>query len=1154
MRPSRTPAPILPAPLAALVYAAALTSGAAALVHEVAWSRLFVLVVGSSADSAMVILAGFMAGFGGGALLAGKLERTSLPLPLFAASQLLVGLYGAFLVPVAPRILPPVLLPLLQDTSPSSALLARTILALILVALPAALMGMASPLLLRSLAVRGGAAWLRDERLARRAGAALIALTTAGACAGTLLSGYVLIPAAGMLLTCRAASTANMAAAALAALAALVWQRTAPPGPAKQAETAASTRDRGRRVMPLLGAFIAGWFVLGMEIVWRRLLVLVFGHDTYGMTAMLFVVIAGMAAGGGLGYGLLRLVPGRALQTGGVLLALTGLLTPPCLAAAAWLVLRSPADPFGLVGIPSQSTALYGGIANQLLVAATAVGLPSILAGAVLPVLCGELERSAGGARPLAMLLVANDVGSVGGALASASVVGLLGIHGGTLALGALAACGGAVLLVSTGTPARRMAAAALLAACAGLFILLPGDLPRRLFLRTAGGSHLELLYYEEGRTSTVGVTLDGIDRERQLLVNGVNEVSSRFVHDQSFALLGHLGMLLHPDPRDVLLVSYGGGITAGAAATHRPRTLTAVDLEKLVLPASAYLSDLNEKVFAGGKLDVVFEDGRFFLETAARGYDVIIIDSTHPRSIDSWMLYTRQFYGIVRANLEKRGGIVVQWVPLHGMSVDEFKIILATFLETFPEGQLWANVGYDARGFSGYGLLVGTPDENFRIDYERVQDRIQKNPAVRASLGRWRLIPDEDLLACFVGAGKILRRWTKGKPVIDDDQPIIPFVTPWSKGPRIHPSVLTQVLQTGNLPFKEGKLMSRFESWGPPRLLGLGQLFRGNLDGAKESWSASSFDRYSQELDAAVDYYTKLAAAGSSDRASLLLAIRSLRGLGAYTEAFDASGRAAMLYPKDPAVLFEHALSLEHVGRDDEAMPVYAKVLALEPGAVPALNNLALLLAKKEQYKESLTLLQRSRELDPGHPPTWVATGKVQMMRREYAAAVDALRTAVSLQPDAQSCDLAGQCLIAMGKPSEALSWLKKASALDPYWQDPYVSEGIAHSMLKDFQAAQHAFEKAVLIDPHDDEPWRLLGTALTAQALWKEAIEPLLMSLQINAESDAAWLQLGLAYRETGSAEQAEECFASALRINPDLAGKILNQGGKGGAGGKP
>jgi spermidine synthase len=1154
MRHSRTPAPILPAPLVAFVYAAALTSGAAALVHEVAWSRLFVLVVGSSADSAMVILAGFMAGFGGGALLAGKMEKTTLPLPLFAASQLLVGLYGAFLVPLAPRILPPVLLPLLSDASPVSTFLARTTFALILVALPAALMGMATPLLLRSLAARGGAAWLRDERLARRAGAALITLTTAGACAGTLLSGYFLIPAAGMLLTCRAASTANLAAAALAAVAALVWQQTSLPGPAKQAETAASTRDRGRRVMLLLGAFITGWFVLGMEIVWRRLLVLVFGHDTYGMTAMLFVVIAGMAAGGGLGYGLLRLMPGRARQAGGVLLALAGLLTPPCCAAAAWLVLRSPVDPFGLVGIPSQSTALYGGIANQLLVAATAVGLPSVLAGAVLPVLCGELGRSAGGARPLAMLLVANDIGSVGGALASASVIGLLGIHGGTLALGALAACGGAVLLISTGTAARRFAAVALLAACAGIFFLLPPDFPRRLFLRTAGGSHLKLLCYDEGRTSTVGVTLDGIDRERQLLVNGVNEVSSRFVHDQSFALLGHLGMLLHPDPRDVLLVSYGGGITAGAVAAHEPRTLTAVDLERGVLPASAYLSDLNDKVYAGGKLKVVFEDGRFFLETATRGYDVIIIDSTHPRSVDSWMLYTRQFYGSVRGNLEKRGGIVVQWVPLHGMSVDEFKIILATFLETFPEGQLWANVGYDARGFSGYGLLVGTPDPSFRIDVKRMDGRIDDNQAVRWSLARWLLAPGETVMNSFIGAGKILRRWTKGMPVIDDDQPIIPFVTPWSKGPRIHPSVLTQVLQTHDLPLAEGTVQSTLRDRLALRTLGLGQLLRGNLEGAQESWWTASNDRYAQELDAAVDYYGKLAAASPSDRASLLLAIRSLRGLGAYEAAFDASDKAARLYPQDPAVLFEHALSLEHAGRDDDALPVYAKILALEPDAVPALNNLALLLAKKEQFKEALTLLQRSRELDPEHPPTWVATGKVQMMRREYATAVDALRTAVALQPDAQACDLAGQCLLAMGKPGDALSWFGKASALDPFWEDPYVSAGIAHSMLKDFQAARLAFEKASLIDPHDDEPWRLLGMALTAQERWEEAIEPLLMSLQINAESDLAWLQLGFAYRETGSAEQAEECFANALRINPDLAGEILHQGGKGGAGGNP
>ena len=89
---------------------------------------------------------------------------------------------------------------------------------------------------------------------------------------------------------------------------------------------------------------------------------------------------------------------------------------------------------------------------------------------------------------------------------------------------------------------------------------------------------------------------------------------------------------------------------------------------------------------------------GDFGPAMKAAGFDVIMVDSTHPKAVDSWILYTREFYDLVRDRL-KDEGIAVQWLPLHGLSEKEFKIIVKTFYDVFPHATLWTNVGFEVYG-----------------------------------------------------------------------------------------------------------------------------------------------------------------------------------------------------------------------------------------------------------------------------------------------------------------------------------------------------------------------------------------------------------------------------------------------------------------------
>jgi spermidine synthase len=84
-----------------LALAAAVLSGAAALVYEVVWLRMLGLVVGHAVDALTAVLAAFMAGLALGAVLFGRLAGR-LRRPLVTCAWVEIGIAGsAAILPAA---------------------------------------------------------------------------------------------------------------------------------------------------------------------------------------------------------------------------------------------------------------------------------------------------------------------------------------------------------------------------------------------------------------------------------------------------------------------------------------------------------------------------------------------------------------------------------------------------------------------------------------------------------------------------------------------------------------------------------------------------------------------------------------------------------------------------------------------------------------------------------------------------------------------------------------------------------------------------------------------------------------------------------------------------------------------------------------------
>ena len=108
-------------------------------------------------------------------------------------------------------------------------------------------------------------------------------------------------------------------------------------------------------------------------------------------------------------------------------------------------------------------------------------------------------------------------------------------------------------------------------------------------------------------------------------------------------------------------------------------------------------------------KVNFVVQDGRNYLLTTQKQYDVITGEPPPPRTAFTVNLYTQDFYETARDRL-KPGGLMAQWIPLHSQSAGEVDMHFKTFLSVFPHAIAWMPVANEM-------LIIGS-EKPIVIDY----------------------------------------------------------------------------------------------------------------------------------------------------------------------------------------------------------------------------------------------------------------------------------------------------------------------------------------------------------------------------------------------------------------------------------------------------
>src|SRR5207245_10021248 len=273
-------------------------------------------------------------------------------------------------------------------------------------------------------------------------------------------------------------------------------------------------------------------------------------------------------------------------------------------------------------------------------------------------------------------------------------------------------------------------------------------------------GAGNKLVYMGEGLTASVAVS-DLPDGIRNYHNAGKVQASSDPADMRLQRMLGHLTTLIPENPRKILVIGCGAGVTAGAVSIEpRLQQETIAEIEPLVPKVvSTYFAEHNFDVIRNPKVRVQVDDGRHFLLTTKEKFDGITSDPLDPWVKGAAALYTREFFELAKQQLNPVR-VVTQFVQLYESNEEAVKSEIATFLEAFPNGMVFANTiqgqGYDV-------VLVGQV-EPAKIDVDKVQARLNSSEyaKVAQSLREIGIYSAVDLAATYSRSATDLKPWTQ--------------------------------------------------------------------------------------------------------------------------------------------------------------------------------------------------------------------------------------------------------------------------------------------------------------------------------------------------------------------------------------------------------
>ncbi|MDP2981768.1 MAG: fused MFS/spermidine synthase [Candidatus Latescibacter sp.] len=994
-------------------------SGVCSLIDEVVWVRLLKLTLGNTEYASSIVVSVFMGGLALGALIMGKYaDRVKRRLMLYATLELCAtvsalllpfflrfadGAYRFYFVKFQP--------------SPSALMVVQVLVSAVMLLVPSMIMGSTLPLLSRYVTSL-------EDRVGRFVGR-LYAVNTLGATVGCFLAGFVLIRMAGVMGALYIAAGINLFVACggwvLSRFYEVAGEKAVYPGISEKRSVSAKHMHGGKQYMLMLAFFTSGLISIGYELIWMRSIVIPLGGFTYVFSAVLTVYLSGNVIGAWIGSHLSRRLNNPAAGFGISLTCLgaLGILYIPWF--STWLYFLHYEIPrfgglSGITGFEGMILPLFSSIILFL--------LPSIAMGIGFPLaLQGWSNYYHGVGLTTGTVYGVNTIGAVLGGLAtgfiliprmgaqlSITVLGIVGIWlGMTVAL----------LFMRRISVTGRIVSASVAVGLTGIAFIIPSDL---FVQKVVSTPDIKTIAVNEGVTTTVAV-LRNSDGNLLMTSNGVL-IAGDDVHRTAQKMLGHLGVLLNKDSRNVLSVGFGSGETTFCLAQHDLSAIDCVEIApEVVQVALEYFTHINLGDRLNQKVNMKYMDAKNYLHVTDRHYDVIINDADVPTHSGSAPMFAKEHFQNALDHVNP-GGLVISKLHLAGISGSSFDSILGTFLGVFPHVTIWFPT---TKQISFFYLVGSRQKQLFSPKY--IEENIRKE-SVQNSVAYLNFHNSVDVLSCYFGDETDIRRYLKDFHINSDYTPYVEFNIAQQKFgmlDEIFPQFIEKVRRnslSGHIDLsglskdEQEKWLKDYElTYNTSTYLLL--LFREKdtitrmqyiLDGLKLMPEHPILLEQQKEI---LSYIKGTLAQG-----------RSIEGIDLLLQNRSESGIAWLL--KSWVLIRENKI--------EEALKAAEKSVAYSPSDALAQDNLGWILATLNQTDKAIVHFSEAVQLSPNEPVLHFNLGNAYARLGQFDKAVFQIQRLVEIQPRNFDAHVyLGDLLFQQGKRNEAINEYRTALKIDP-------------------------------------------------------------------------------------------------------------------------
>ncbi|OQX96107.1 hypothetical protein B6I21_01975 [candidate division KSB1 bacterium 4572_119] len=302
--------------------------------------------------------------------------------------------------------------------------------------------------------------------------------------------------------------------------------------------------------------------------------------------------------------------------------------------------------------------------------------------------------------------------------------------------------------------------------------LFFPGTMLQKIYENKRAGS--VLVFAKETPHSTITIKTNKNTKQLTLSNNGnlIAENPLRDFYVESIS--SYLPLLFfHSSPDPILVFGPENGRLINNISNFRVNGINFVYNSRHVNEALTLFRGDNDQRKKSPKISLIYQDPRKVLSDSTHKYNIIIGSCCHPGFNGGNYFFSRDFYQSCRTSLTDSGLIALP-LPIHGVSIEDFKIGLKTFYSVFPNTAVF----YNNNLLNKYILAVGFLSDTLKFDYQKIAQHIEADSA-NPYLKNDGLNNIFEILNCFIMGPREIRQLTSGVRINTENKPVLLYSTP---------------------------------------------------------------------------------------------------------------------------------------------------------------------------------------------------------------------------------------------------------------------------------------------------------------------------------------------------------------------------------------